>query len=81
MEFHVRNPKHLHFTLKFICTDTVKRGTRASTIIASIHFGSTFLDFAVSQRSLCIYPTPTSPWLLKQAIIFPSYSLFEFALR
>lgn len=46
--FYVRNSKYLHFTPKFIRTDTLKKGIQASTIIASIHFGSTFFGFALS---------------------------------
>lgn len=63
--FYVRNSKYLLFMPKFTCTDTLKKRTQASTTITSIYFGSTFLDFPLSQGSLCIYSTPTAPWLLK----------------
>lgn len=63
--FYVRNSKCLLFMPKFMCTDTLKKRTQASTIITSIHFGSTFLNFTLSQGSLCMYPTPTAPRLLK----------------
>lgn len=67
--FLCMNLKYQHFVHKFICTGTLKKGTRASTIVSSVNFGSSFLDYVLSQRSLCIYTPPTAPWLLTQTFI------------